>query len=262
MEIRSLENHLAKHTYHTVKAICAYVRTTFRKDYSVAGMTHLLHRRGFVYKKTKLVPGKFDPQKQAFFRRFYEALKECKDPQDRIYFLDATHPQHNTRTAYGWIRKGEVKPVKGNSGRKRLNLNGAINLEDLEVTVLSEKTIDAGAMIRLFRTLERKQKKGLIYALVDNASYNHSRELEEYLKKHPRIMLFYLPTYSPNLNIIERLWLFFQKKILYNTYYETFKEFEYACLNFFTTIKQYDGELRTLLTDSFQTLPVENCKPF
>src|SRR4051794_40027078 len=66
IDIRSLENHLQEHTYQSVKAICWYVRRTFGVSYSIAGMTHLLHRRGFVYKKTVVVPGKVDPLKQAF----------------------------------------------------------------------------------------------------------------------------------------------------------------------------------------------------
>jgi transposase len=125
----------------------------------------------------------------------------------------------------------------------------------MRVTILSEKTIDTKAMIRLFAALEKKQKTGTIYCFVDNAPYNHSRELKQFLKRHQRIEVFYLPAYSPNLNIIERLWLFFQKKILYNTYYPAFKEFQSACREFFASIKQHDAELRTLLTDSFQTLP-------
>jgi transposase len=75
------------------------------------------------------------------------------------------------------------------------------------------------------------------------------------------IEIYYLPPYSPNLNPIERLWLFFHKKILYDKYYETFKEFKTATLEFFQNIKHYDKELKKLLTDSFQTLPAEICKP-
>ena len=255
VEERDLEIHLRQQTYHCVKAVCFYVEKTFGISYSVEGMTHLLHRLGFVYKKTKVVPGKFDPKKQAFFLNVYKAIKECKDPEDRIYFLDATHPQHNTKASYGWIYKGETKTIKGNSGRKRINLNGALSLEDMQITVLEEETINTQAMIRLFRTLEKKQKTGTIYAIADNASYNHSKELKAYLKKHTRIEMYYLPAYSPNLNVIERLWLFFQKKMLYDRYYPTFKEFQSATISFFDNIKQYDAELRTLLTDSFQALP-------
>jgi transposase len=230
-----------------VKAICFYVKQTFSKDYSIEGMTHLLHRLGFVYKKTKIIPGKFDPHKQAFFLNLYKAIKKHKTPADRIYFLDATHPQHNTKTSYGWIYKGEIKTIKGNSGRKRINLNGAVSLEEMQITVLEEESINTQAMIRLFGQLEKKQKTGTIYAIADNASYNHSRELNAYLKKHKRIEMYYLPAYSPNLNPIERLWLFFHKKMLYDRYYPTFKEFKSAVISFFANIKQYDKELRTLL---------------
>jgi transposase len=125
----------------------------------------------------------------------------------------------------------------------------------MAITVLEEETINTDAMIRLLTALEEKQPTGTIYCFVDNASYNHSRELNEYLKNHKRIALYYLPAYSPNLNVIERLWLFFQKKMLYDHYYPTFKEFKTACISFFDTINQYDKELRSLLTDSFQVLP-------
>ena len=161
----------------------------------------------------------------------------------------------DTKPSYGWVYKRESKTIKGNSGRKRINLNGAVSLEDMAITVLEEETINTDAMIRLLTALERKQQQGTIYCFVDNASYNHSKELKIYLKKHKRIELYYLPVYSPNLNIIERLWLFFQKKMLYDHYYPTFKEFQLATISFFENIKQYDNELRTLLTDSFQLLP-------
>jgi transposase len=252
---RDLEIHLRAHTYQSVKAVCWYVKKTFGIPYSTEGMTHLLHRRGFVYKKTKVIPGKFDPQKQAVFLEMYKTLKKRKHLEDSIYFLDATHPQHNNMPHYGWIYKGETKTIKGNTGRKRLNLNGAVDIENMEITVLDEQTINAEAMIRLFGKLEENQPIGTIWAIVDNASYNHSKIIKEFLQKHRRIELIFLPSYSPNLNIIERLWLFFHRKQLYGHYYETFREFKMACMDFFKNINQYDTELRTLLTDSFQVLP-------
>lgn len=247
--------YLKANLHQTAKEIVLYIGKTYGVDYSVEGATHLLHRLNFVYKKTKIVPGKVDTGRQRVFRQLYKLLKDMKETDDRIYFLDGTHPVHNNKPCYGWIYKGEIKTSKGNTGRKRLNLNGALNLEDMEITVLEEKTIDTSAMIRLFTELEKKQKTGTIYAIADNASYNHSHELKQFLKKHKRIEIYYLPPYSPNLNPIERLWLFFHKKILYDRYYETFKEFKTTTLDFFQNIKQYDAELKTLLTDSFQTLP-------
>jgi len=250
-----LSAYLKTHLHQTAKEVSSHIHQKYGVRYSIEGITHLLHRMGFVYKKTKVVPGKVDMKWQETFKKMYHLLKQTKDTKDRIYFLDGTHPVHNNKPCYGWIFKGEVKTSKGNTGRKRLNLNGALNLEDMDIVVLEEKTINTEAMIRLFLELEKRQKEGKIILIVDNASYNHSYELKQFLRKHKRIKLYYLPPYSPNLNPIERLWLFFHKKILYDKYYETFKEFQTATLDFFTNIKQYDKELRTLLTDSFQTVP-------
>lgn len=255
MQEIGLITHLKNKTYQTVKEICVYVKKHYKKSYSIEGMTHLLHRLGFVYKKTKQVPGKLDLVKQEEFKKEYEKLKETKKKQDKIYFLDASHPQHNNMPFYGWIFKGETKTIKANTGRKRLNLNGALNLEDMEITVLSEKTINTESMKRLVLTLEEKQPRGLIHLLLDNASYNHSYDLKLFLKNHDRIRIKYIPAYSPNLNIIERLWRFFHEKHR-DKYFEKFKDFEKAVLKFFKNIHSYDTELKTLLTDSFQTISV------
>ena len=252
---RGLIIHLKHRTYQRVKAVVTYVEKHYHKQYSIEGMTHLLHRLGFVYKKTKQVPGKLNLEKQEEFKKEYQELKKMKRKEDRIYFLDATHPQHNNMPFYGWIYKGETKTIKTNSGRTRLNLNGALSLENLDITVLSEKTIDTAAMRRLVLELERKQQRGKIYLLADNASYNHSYEFIDFLKQHTRVQIKYIPSYSPNLNIIERLWRFFHAKHR-DKYFETFKEFDHAVLSFFQKIHRYDAELKTLLTDSFQAISV------
>jgi len=255
MQEIGLTAHLKNKTYQTVKEIVFYAQKHYRKTYSVEGMTHLLHRLGFVYKKTKQVPGKLNLAEQEQFKKEYEELKKSKRIEDKLYFLDATHPQHNNMPFYGWIYKGETKTIKANSGRRRLNLNGALNLENMDITVLSEKTINTEAMKRLVMELERKQQRGKIYLLADNASYNHSYEFTDFLKSHKRIEIKYIPSYSPNLNVIERLWRFFHKKHR-DKYFERFKEFEKAVLYFFQHIHRYDSELKTLLTDSFQTISI------
>ena len=253
-EEATLTTHLKTHTYQTVKEVVGYVAKEYNKTYSIEGMTHFLHRLHFVYKKTKVIPGKLNREKQEEFKKDYLELKSGKYGKGKIYFVDASHPQHNNMPFYGWIYKGDEKTIKSNSGRTRLNLNGALNLEDLDITILSEKTINTHAMMRLILTIEEKQPEGEIFLVMDNASYNHSYELHLFLTDHPRVHLKYLPAYSPNLNIIERLWKFFHSKH-HDAYFEKFKEFETAVLSFFQNIHQYDQELKTLLTDSFQTLP-------
>jgi transposase len=64
----------------------------------------------------------------------------------------------------------------------------------------------------------------------------------------------FLPPYLPNLNLIERLWKYFRKRVLYNEYYETFDEFRKACKSFSRQIKRYKEDLTSLLTENFQII--------
>jgi transposase len=248
-----LKLHLRIRTYLTTQDVAVYVDGRFGIAYSVGGMTKLLHRLGFTYKKPKVVPGKADALKQAEFLKAYRELQANKSSEDHIYFVDGVHPHHNAIPAYGWIEKGQDKHLKTNTGRQRLNLNGALNSEDItDVEILSEPTLNADAMIRLCERLLAKHISGIIYLILDNARYYRAKKVAEFARDHPRIVLKFLPSYSPNLNLIERLWLFFQKKILYNRYYQDFATFENICLYFFRDLKRYRPQLKTLLADNFQ----------
>lgn len=252
-QVHFLKLHLRIRTYLTTQDVAVYVADRFGVNYSVAGMTKLLHRLGFAYKKPKVVPGKADAQKQAEFLKSYRELQATKKADDHLYFVDGVHPHHNAIPAYGWIEKGKDKHLKTNTGRQRLNLNGALNSEDItDVEILSESTLNADAMIRLCERLLAKHALGMIYLILDNARYYRAKRVSEFVKSHPRIVLQFLPSYSPNLNLIERLWLFFQKKILYNRYYQDFATFERISMHFFQDLKRYRPQLQTLLADNFQ----------
>lgn len=79
--------------------------------------------------------------------------------------------------------------------------------------------------------------------------------MQEYLETS-RVGLIFLPPYSPNLNLIERLWRFMKREILYGTYYPTFKELKMACEKFLREHGSYESNLRSLLTENFQILSV------
>lgn len=253
-QMRRLDTHLQGRIYLTVAGITAYVHQTFGVTYCEQGMTNLLHRLNFTYKKPKVVPGKADAEAQRDFLKSYQALKKRKHPDDPVYFMDGVHPQHNTVAAYGWIKKGHTQTIPSNTGRQRLNLNGVVNIESMQVVVRSDETLDAASTIALFETLEKKHPQaGRIYVIADNARYYRSRLVKTYLKRS-RIKLNFLPPYAPNLNLIERLWKYFRKTVLYNRYYESFAEFKRACLDFFANIKDHRAALRTLLTENFEII--------
>lgn len=253
-EIAEFAVHLETQTYLTVDAIVEYVKQTYKVNYSISGMRQLLHRLDFVYKKAKTIPGKANAESQQAYLDFLEKTREKKGEKDAHYYLDGVHPQHNTQLAYGWIKKGKDKIVKSNSGRQRININGALNADTLEVVMRTDDTINAQSTLKLFEMLEQKHPEAnSIFITLDNARYYKNKLIMAYLETS-KIKLLFLPAYSPNLNLIERLWKFMRKIVLYNKYYEKFAEFKVAIMGFFENIGQYDKKLRSLLTKNFQIL--------
>ena len=253
-EQEALSNHIDTELYMTVQSIVDYVKKTYHVVYTISGMTDLLHRMGFVYKKPKVVPGKADAEAQEQFIKDYAEIKENKGENDPIYFMDGTHPQHNTMASYGWIRRGKLKEIKSNTGRQRVNINGAIDVDSLSSVIHIDESINAQSTICLLKKIEMKHDQAeTIYIICDNARYYRSKMVNEYLESS-KIELIFLPPYSPNLNLIERYWKFFKKKVLYNQYYETFDEFKEACKSFFRKKKKYQAELKSLLTENFQII--------
>src|SRR3989344_4209845 len=255
-----LKSFIKENTQRTAKAIAKHVQSKYGVTFSLIGVTQLLHRLGFSYKKPKVVPGKADPVKQAAFLKIYREIEAELGTNDQVYFADSTHPEHNPKPSYGWILKGRDndKFVKTNTGRERLSLNGALSLKDKTAVVLEEATINSGSVVRLFKKLIIKHPVGKIHLVLDNASYHHSKVVKAWLKKHRRFKLHFLPPYSPNLNLIERLWRFFHAKVTWNRYFATFEEFRRETLKFFKHLSQYGPELDTLLADNFQLVPALN----
>ena len=129
-EQKKLVLELESKIYLTTKEIISYVKKEFGILYTVGGMTSLLHQMGFSYKKPKGVPGKAKDEEQKAFVKKYNRMKE---KGGLIYFADSTHPMLNPVLSSGWIRKGRDFDVKTNSGRERVNINGAVEVNSLKV---------------------------------------------------------------------------------------------------------------------------------
>ncbi len=214
------------------KQIRLFIKSNFGKSYSKSGILDLLHRLGFSYKQTSLIPSKMDPVKQAAFKKAYEEFVENIKEDEAIVFMDGMHPYHNPGISKAWIKVGQDKEILANSGRNRCNLNGAYNPITQEVLVRNYKTINTETVISFFKELEVfYYNKAEIYAIVDNAKYYKNPCVQAYLKTS-RIKMIFLPTYSPNLNLIERFWKLLKKEAINNIYYEHFRDFQDAVLTF------------------------------
>jgi transposase len=254
VQLEALEKQLTANVYTDSKGIVIWIENNFGIRYSCSGINALLSRLGFVYKKPVLTPCKANLEKQEEFVEHYKELKENLKEQDQIYFMDGVHPQHNTIAHYGWIKKGQTKHLKTNNGRKRTNINGALNLATKELVYVEDDRINSQTMIALLILILHKQKEGKIYIVLDNARYYHSIVVKEFLKEHPRIVLKFLPPYSPNLNIIERLWKILKKKVVYNKFYLKFEDFRNEVLNFLDNNVWKQQEFENMLTDKFQII--------
>ena len=253
-ETIALKAHLFEKTYLYVKDICVYVEKNFKKSYSISGMTKWLCKHNFRYKKPHGVPAKAEQAKQEAFIEHYETLKSTLKEDEVIFFLDSTHPQHQTRLTYGWIAKGTRKAEKMTACQKRINLIGAINLDNHHVEYQQVDWVN-GESIKAFlnQLLEAHSEASQLHLIWDNAGYHRSKEIQSFVA-NTKITLHFLPPYSPNLNPIERLWKIMHEQVTYNRYYPKFSDFTEGILSFFENIEYHKTTMLSRITDNFQHL--------
>jgi transposase len=144
--------------------------------------------------------------------------------------------------------------IKSPAGRKRFNVLGALNAVTLEIiTITNESYINAEVVCQLLHKL-KALKLGLPISIVlDNARYQKCAVVTELAAKLD-ITLVYLPSYSPHLNLIERLWRFVRKECLYSQYYPDFESFKKAISTLIDTAHVHKKEqMKSLMTWKFQS---------
>lgn len=251
-----LKLELDEKLYTNSKEIIAYIWVHFGVVYSTSGVIDLLHRLGYSYKQTTQVPCEADEEAQEKFieETLPALLSEAEQGGAVVYYTDGVHPTHNTRSTYVWTKKGAPREQPSVSGRDRLNINGALNALDVtDIETIESGTVNAQSTIELYQKLLKKHTEvPQIYVISDNAKYYRNKELQEWLADNTRIKQVFLPPYSPNLNLIERVWKFMRKKVINTSFFRTKIEFKQALVNFFKHFHEYKQELVTLLTLNFR----------
>ena len=244
-----------------VHEVRAYIRDNWSTEYSKPGCIKLMHRLGFEYTRPQALPGHIDEQQQADFIENYEKLLNDLTPDEAVYFCDAVHPEHQSRPAHGWMRKGANIAIKRSSGRRRVNIHAAVNLENFDTPFMDVDRVDSDSTIQLFEKLEaRNPDKKRIYLVLDNAPYHRASKVKHWLeRKNCRIKPIWLPTYCPHLNAIERLWGVMHKHVTHNKFYPTFTEFGHAILKFLReTIPKNWKNFRDTVSDNFRIISNQN----
>lgn len=251
--IRDLEARL----FTTSCAVGAHIRACFGVEFSRSGLIKYLKRLGFEYRKPKALPAQANVAAQEAFIAAYEALLNGLSANEVVYFADAVHPEYQSRPAHGWIRRGDKLAVKRTTGRKRMNLHGALCLEDFDCQIVEGDRISATTTLQLLqRLLARHPGPRIIHVILDNARYHHARDVKAWLARDGcRIRLHFLPPYAPNLNAIERLWGVMHRCVTHNKHYPTELDFVRAIQAFFKTTLPRDWRtLRDTVSDNFHII--------
>jgi transposase len=192
-----------------------------------------------------------DRQKQFIEQELNPAIEKAKAGEIELLFCDAAH---FTLSAFLCMVWSQVRTfLRTSHGRNRINVLGAVNAVSKEVTTVINTTyIRAETIMEFFVQLKERYNLKPIFLVLDNAGYQHCNAVKEKAEALG-ITLVFLPPYSPNLNIIERLWKFTKKQILYAQYYDSPERFHRAVKGFFDTINEnYHNHLFNLLSLNFQ----------
>jgi transposase len=168
-----------------------------------------------------------------------------------VFFVDAAHFVFGTFLCCLWSFTRIF--IRAASGRQRFNVLGAWNAVTRQLIAVTNTTVvNTETMCELLRKLAELGLIGPITVVLDNARYQRNAIVQE-LAKELGITLLFLPSYSPNLNLIERLWKFTKRRALYGRYHPTFADFRAAIQKTLDGIPTtYAEELKTLMTLNFQ----------
>jgi hypothetical protein len=225
----------------------------------------LLRRVGVSYHKVTGFLWKANPDKQhAFVKRVARHRREARlpdAPRTRRYYVDACHPVWGLDLVYCcWLLVGQRLLAGVGSGRKRLNILGGYCPDDHEYVDyrLTRDNVNGAQFVnflRLLRSTHPEAERFILY--VDGARYYGSPVVKEWLRRHPEFHLSGVPAYSPNVNLIERMWKFMRAKALCR-WHKTFEDMQAAVSEVLDHLEEYRGELRTLMTERFHIIAKED----
>ena len=201
----------------------------------------------------KTCPTMFREQREFLDGQLRPRLDAAAAGREHVFFVDAAHFVFGTFLCCLWSIARLF--VRAASGRQRFNVLGAWNAVTRELLAITNTTVvNSETMCDLLRAIAARGLVGPVTLVLDNARYQRNA-LVQGLAKELGIALLFLPSYSPNLNLIERLWRFMKRKAAYGRYHPTFADFR-------ATIEDVLGRIQTTHADKLATLMTLNFQEF
>lgn len=251
---QTLQEYFEKNPPLSLKEAVAKIEELTGIKRSETQVRKFLKQLGMQCLKVGHIPGKADVEEQEEYqeKKLKPRLEEAKRGERAVFFVDAAHFVMRAFLGYLWCFQRIF--IKSPSGRKRFNVLAALNAITHEViTVTNDTYITANQVGELLKKLANLGLTIPITLILDNARYQKCQMVTE-LAETLGIELLYLPPYSPNLNLIERLWKLLKKKCLYARYYENFADFKKSISDFLAQPHiSHKEEMNSLLTLRFQT---------
>jgi transposase len=256
----SLEEHFQQHPPRSVGEAQEVIRQRTGIRRGLTQVRRFLRRLGLKPRKVAAIPipPKSTPQEHARTQQQFldeqlePILAEASAGHRDVYFVDAAHFVY--AAFVGWVWCLVRWCIRSPSGRKRFNVLGALNAVSHQlIRVTNHSYINAESVCALLRAVAAASVGRPITLVLDNARYQKTALVQE-LARQLQIQLLYLPSYSPNLNLIERVWKFVKGQCLRATYHATYEEFTSTidgCLQKLATI--HKKQMDSLLTHNFQT---------
>ncbi|WP_353271235.1 IS630 family transposase [Wolbachia endosymbiont (group A) of Alloplasta piceator] len=230
-QLQQIEEWIEENPNITIKEMRIRIQEKFGLNISKSTVHRHMQKMKFSYITPRPVHNGQDKSKQEEFKKNLNGAIS-KYPEKELFFFDESRFGTHSKVGHGWFKKGIRAQVKTKLGRQNFYLYSAVNPRNGESSSLFAPNVNTDCMNIFLEQISQYLETREAFLVMDCASWHRSKNL----KVPKNIDIIYLPPYSPELNPVERLWLYIKQNILRNKIYDTIALLEGALCKFITSL--------------------------